>query len=676
MDILDARAYAEMGLTPMWCRKGAKHPYEEWKIIWYREPSAMPEPTCPQPNIWLRCGDCRAPANIILVDGDDDDAVAWMRANLPHTPIRQRTRRGEHWVYRAPPGGRVQCQTRVGGMLLDIKGDGGGMMAPGSTHPSGFIYAAAEPWARELLAAAPVFTQRWFPSTNGETRESDERTRPVEQRAEQVVVPIGTRDTVLTKLSGKLRASGMDEGEVAETLQAYNKKHCDPPLSESDIRRIATWVATKPAAPNVNQVAAVVVGDDEPPSPTGKRGIRLETHSNGKPRGITSNAVTIMLHSGWDKCLGYDEFTSVCVFTDTPPWEESDKPETQSREVLDADAVRLKNWLARKWHMYAETRTVWEAIEIVAQRHLVHPVRDYLSGLVWDGVEPRLPFLLHRYMGAENNAYTQMASIKWMVSAVARIFKPGCQVDHTLILEGRQGIGKSTALRYLAGDEWFSSSFIDMYDKDGICNMAGVWIQEFAELDCLSRQDDRATKSFLSRVSDMYRAPYKRVSERRLRQIVFAGSTNATGGYLKDDTGNRRYWPVRLGQSGPIRLDDIKRDRDQLWGEAVKFYTAGCPWHPVGDEVALCRREQETRLVRDAIQERIITWARDTTLTKVTVLELYAHLEMPPARVTRSEQTRVANAMEMVGWTMRREAAAPGDSAATRGHAVTVFVRE
>src|SRR5262249_42604988 len=151
---------------------------------------------------------------------------------------------------------------------------------------------------------------------------------------------------------------------------------------------------------------------------------------------------------------------------------------------------------------------------------------------------------------------------KFLISAVARIYEPGCQADHIIILESDQGEGKSTALRIM-GDPFFTDDLAELGTKDASLATAGVWIIELSELDAMTRADRSRIKSFVSRRVDRYRPVYGRRLVETKRQCVFAGSVNDSE-YLKDDTGARRFWPVRCGR---IDLDGIRRDKDQLWAE-------------------------------------------------------------------------------------------------------------
>jgi putative DNA primase/helicase len=211
-----------------------------------------------------------------------------------------------------------------------------------------------------------------------------------------------------------------------------------------------------------------------------------------------------------------------------------------------------------------------DAVAAVADDNRFHPIREYLDGLAWDGT-PRLATWLSTHLGAvvepgcdkpeARPAYIREVGRKWPIGAVARVYRPGCKVDAAPIFEGGQGIGKSQALAALVPcPEWFCDEISDLGTKDSAQDLRGKWIIELAELSAMRRGDIERTKAFMSRSTDHYRPSYGRRSQDFPRQCAFAGTTNADG-YLGDETGNRRFWPVKVGA---IDLDAIRRDREQL----------------------------------------------------------------------------------------------------------------
>lgn len=238
----------------------------------------------------------------------------------------------------------------------------------------------------------------------------------------------------------------------------------------------------------------------------------------------------------------------------------------------------------------------------VARQHRVHAVRDYLARLRWDGA-PRLDLWLHRHLGVRDVPLTRAFASKFLIGAVARARQPGAKVDHMLILEGDQGLFKSSALEALMpATELFTDDLGESLGKDAAERIAGKWLVEVAELDAMGKAEVTRIKSFITRRVDRFRPAYGRWAVDSQRQCVFAGTTNADV-YLKDETGGRRFWPVRIGA---VDLDGIRRERDQIWAEAVARHAAGERWWLESKElIAAAGSEQRARFVEDVWQDEI-----------------------------------------------------------------------
>jgi predicted P-loop ATPase len=212
------------------------------------------------------------------------------------------------------------------------------------------------------------------------------------------------------------------------------------------------------------------------------------------------------------------------------------------------------------------TNTILETLLSVSLKSRFHPVRDYFNGLKWDG-KPRIDTWLKDYLGAEGfDEYLSQVSAKVLCAIVARVFKPGTKFDYVLILEGEQGCGKSTAIEHLASREWYTDTMIDLKNKDSFMALEGCVIMELAELSSFKGVSQDVIKNFITSPTDKYRKPYNRQMGEYKRQCVFIGTTNDVE-YLKDMTGNRRFWPVEVN-GYDFKKALILRDRDQLFAEA------------------------------------------------------------------------------------------------------------
>ena len=289
--------------------------------------------------------------------------------------------------------------------------------------------------------------------------------------------------------------------------------------------------------------------------------------------------------------------------------------------------------------------TVHQAVNLRAAECGFHPVRDYFAGLEWDG-EPRLTTLLARYLGTDLNPYTSAIGPMFLVAMVARIFEPGCKADYMMVLEGEQGTKKSTACSIIGG-EWFSDSLPDLSSgKDVSQHLRGKWLIEVAEMHAIGRAEAALLKSFITRTTERYRPSYGRLEVIEPRQCIFVGTTNQSA-YLRDETGGRRFWPVKTNQ---IDIDALIRDRDQLFAEAVQLYRADQKWWPDADfEAKYIKPEQDERFEADAWSDLICDALK--AKSRVTVTELARdtlHIETP--RIGTADQRRISAVLESLGW--------------------------
>ena len=268
-------------------------------------------------------------------------------------------------------------------------------------------------------------------------------------------------------------------------------------------------------------------------------------------------------------CLAFDEMNHNIVVKKSLPW----RTVEGVGQWVDSDDAALRYFLERVYGLGGKDR-IFDAVNVVALKHSFHPVRDYLNGCTWDGV-PRVDTLLIDYLGAEDNEYTRAVTRKALVAAVARVFRPGVKFDYMLTIRGRQGLGKSAIIAKL-GREWFSDTFTTMQGKDAYEQVQGVWIMEVGELAGMRKAEAETIKLYISKQVDRFRPAYGRRLQEFPRQCIFIGTTNETQ-FLRDTTGNRRFWVVDT-PNDPTR--DIWQDLTddiigQIWAEAVELYKKG-----------------------------------------------------------------------------------------------------
>jgi hypothetical protein len=279
----------------------------------------------------------------------------------------------------------------------------------------------------------------------------------------------------------------------------------------------------------------------------------------GAPLAVEANVITTLrLHPDLAGKVRLNEFAQDVECADMP-WRRGEG----WRAWTDDDDTGLAEW-CQHHRIMTKPAAVMPAVYRVAADHPHHPVHDYVESLAWDGV-PRLDTWPERYLGATiepgREEYLRQVGRRWFISLVARGSDEGCKVDHLLVLEGRQGAGKSSALAALVPEPgWFTDEIADLGSKDSAQDLRGKLLIEIAELSALRRGEVERIKAYLSRSTDHYRPSYGRRSRDFPRQCVFAGTTNSDA-YLQDETGNRRFWGVKVGT---IDLDALKRDRDQL----------------------------------------------------------------------------------------------------------------
>lgn len=365
---------------------------------------------------------------------------------------------------------------------------------------------------------------------------------------------------------------------------------------------------------------------------------------NGTVKPALANVITALRGAPeWAGVLAYNEFAHFTVLQKPAPWAKAEAE--LSAEWTPNDDTLTTEWLHHQG-IFVSVDVTGQAVEAVARERPFHPVRTYLKELTWDGTH-RLQSWLPDYLGVDPSPYATAVGSRWMISAVARVFEPGCKADCCLILEGEQGIRKSTALRVLA-QPWFTDEIADLGSKDAALQTRGVWVIEIAELDSLSRSDVGKIKAFMSRMSDRFRPPYGKRPIDSPRQCVFAGSVNH-GTYLRDETGGRRFWPVKC-KAPVIDVDALADVRDQLWAEATALYFDGKPWWldsvPLNREAA---EEQADRYEGDPWDELILAWAG--LRESVSVAEVLTNcLEKKKDMWTQTDKNRIARCLRALGW--------------------------
>lgn len=367
---------------------------------------------------------------------------------------------------------------------------------------------------------------------------------------------------------------------------------------------------------------------------------KVQRDGRGKPRRNLHNLFLFLKESpGLGRTLRFNEFAGRVEWNGAP--------------LADEDIIEIRLIIEETGQVIGfepQANDVRQAVYRHAQENKFDPVREYLDALKWDGI-PRLDTWLKDYMGGPNHEMISVFGAKFLIGAVARVYEPGCQMDNMLVFEGKQGAGKTTAVAALFGREFMISSISDFKSRDASIYLQGRWVAEIAELAALTKTDIRDVKKFLTETVDQYRPVNGKEVIDRPRRTVFVGTTNEHQ-YLKDATGNRRFWPVPCGN---VDVPRIAQDRDHLWAEAVARYRAGEAWWLTDDaQIVAAEAVQGDRAEQDPWGEFIDQWLDEPEnrgIEFVTGAYLLRNaLKMTADRIGRSDEMRVANHLAKRGW--------------------------
>jgi Virulence-associated protein E len=445
-----------------------------------------------------------------------------------------------------------------------------------------------------------------------------------------------SRQVFADKFHDAATAHGLLESEGADAIQAALAEALDRPLDLGGVKPNGSKKALKPRKP--------------------KWLARCQVDSNGNPVPNFANAMIGLREDGeLSEAFAYDELLCGSVLVRQLPGRQGEHRQLPS-PTTDLDVGTVQEVLQLAGLRKLSRDTTHQAVDQRAAERPYHPVRQYLEGVakIWDG-KRRLATWLSVYLGVEQSLYAGRIGEMFPISMVARIFKPGCKADYMAVLEGPQGALKSAACRILGG-EFFSDHLPDVTQaKDAAQHLRGKWLIEIAEMQAMNRAESTLLKAFITRDTERYRPSYGRKEVIEPRQCVFIGTTNKDT-YLRDETGGRRFWPVKVGK---IDIEALARDRDQLFAEAVREYLAGTQWWPDREfEQEHVKPQQEARYESDSWEEPISEYLElkigETVTAKTTIGDVAQHaLKFDAARIGTADQRRIAAAMERLGW--RRE---------------------
>lgn len=445
-----------------------------------------------------------------------------------------------------------------------------------------------------------------------------------------------------SQLDSLFRRSGRMRPKWDEKHHSDGRTYGQGTIDRATSGLSVTYVKPEPATSTRSNTAIAVaklINDDV---------LNLKLNQHGNPVDCLHNIVQILLHyPKWQGVIAYDEFALRIIKRKLPPL-----PNPTLGSWQDVDNHKTAIWIDNHFGFEPSENAIQRAVMVVAEYQQYHPIREYLASLKWDG-KYRVRNWIEQYMGAVETPANRVFQLCFLIGAIARIMKPGCKVDTVLILEGLQGILKSTALKVLFGDEWFTDSAFELGSKDGFLTMRGKWCIEMAELDKLKKAEASKAKAFFSQRRDEYRPPYGRNVMDVPRQCVFAGTVNEDS-YLVDPTGGRRYMPVKVTK---INLKALQVDRDQIWAEAFHLYQSGEKWW-FDSNLDYIQTAQDERYDADPWEDAIrlfLDEGIDGPLYKVHTNDLQNCIGIELERFGKLEHNRIKGIMEHLGWKSGRQ---------------------
>lgn len=548
-----------------------------------------------------------APSGVWVVDEDKADAAK--NLNLPETLI-MKSRRGRHFIYQS--AAFDQRNTQSNPMHdVDIRANGGMFVCYGQVIHD----AEIAPWPfPSVISNKSTETKQ-----NGSDTPSCGPYKGIDDYKSLILAAStdGQKHAATRDLAASLAAQGVKYEFAAGLIMAV----C--PVNDDNLMKTIRSAYEKYSVPNYRHANFDLVRDQK-----------------DRPIWNVANAeVLLTQHPEWQGVLGFNAFTGRRVILKALPGATS-----ENRQLEDNDYTAATAWFNRNGFPRASEKIAVDAVRSACRANTFDPLTDYLDGLIWDGTVRAGSWLVH-YGGAEDTEFNREAGMRWLISAVARAFEPGVKVDHMLVLEGVQGAGKSSGIRALAGDgDMFGDNLPDMTHKDAQEYVRGKWIIEVAEL-VAARREINAVKAFISRQSDEFRWSYGREVVQQHRRCVFIGSTNDDA-YLRDETGNRRFWPVTIQQ---MDVERLSQDREQLWAEVVAMYRSGVQWWFSADMEAAAQEAQAARLDVDPWLSDVASYVAnmDVVAPRQVIAEALGKL---PSEISRGDSNRVCGILRTLGF--------------------------
>ena len=606
----------------------------------------------PEANIGIATGKLSNGICVIDLDLDEEKGKngiktlrEWeaLHGTFPPSWLAITGRGGWHYYFRADE--EVKCRIN---MLpgIDIRGDGGYVVAPPSIHSNGNQYR----WSKNL-SPYEIPIKLMDDNIKYLLHHQDTALKPVYVAPDKI--PEGERNGMIFKFACMMQAKGASDQTVFAATMSENETKCNPPLSEKEVYAIVKsalkYEKGKPIYAKNDMTA--IQGQREPVFDLDDKGRIKKTWDN--MREAIEYDLELYDH------IKFNVLTNNLFVFGELPWE---KKETY-RPWKNSDDANLKSYLEKRYG-FTNTEKLMDALLIVGELHKFNPVIDELEKIHKEkgACKGAIRKLLPEYMGAEDSDYNYEVMKVYMLGAISRAYYPGCKFDYSLILYGPQGFGKSEFLRHLAiCSEWFNDNFNTFEGDKAIEKISGMWIIEMAELKALkSSKDSETFKAFLTSRVDTYRAPYSRRSEQRPRMCVFAGTTNNKNVFV-DKTGNRRFLPVEAKKGNETKnlfgdQDAVMEDFKNAWSEAMDiFFKANKkPSLILPKEAQLVAEKMQEEFSEEDYRVGVIqNWLDKTDSFRVCVPQLIEYaLDEDNTRITKMQRREIMDIMdnEITGW--------------------------
>lgn len=548
-------------ITPHGC-KDAKRDPGAIKAWWTKYPDAA---------IGVATGSM---SNLIVIDEDIDETKGlngyeevckWEKEHgeLPET-VTAITGRGGNHLYFHYEGSDIKNRA---GILegVDVRGEGGYVIAPPSPHPNGTEYAWELPPDEYQVADLDENVLQFLLYKDAKENADSETFQMPD------VIESGTRNDILYRLACSLQAKGLPDAAIIEAVMATNLEKCDVPIDRAEVELLCSSAFSY----EKGKLQTVAGYDIEWHTPKLDMILDKDGEPTRRPCQTVKNAEEAIQYDRelFGRILFNELSRSIYVYGNLP-W----KVHKGYREWNNSDDNNLWSYIESHYGL-KDVNKLMAAHSNVAHRFTVNPVIEMLKEAheLWDGNTGHIAALLPKYTGAEATEYNTEVLKLFMLGAISRIHKPGCKFDYMLVLVGEQGKYKSSFLRFLATcDDWFNDNFSTLDGDRAFEKLQGMWIVELAELQATKRTKDVETiKAFITSRDDTYRAPYARRKEHHKRMCVLAGTSNPID-FLTDRTGNRRFLPITCGVNEPVNpfhdLEQTRYDFQQAWGEAMDIY--------------------------------------------------------------------------------------------------------